>query len=634
VKRTFALTTAVLGLSITLTACGSPQNVDLAKISSSSPPAQPKYDLDSAFTFNGSWPMPPQFQGNPYAAGGQGSAQQFAYEGLFQSIRSTNTILNRLAKSYKNTPTQTIVYLRKNAKWSDGAPLTSKDIWAYYMLQRTQVTNYLTSIQTPDPYTVVFNWNKPAPFGKMRLLLIAQDNQGMIPYHIYGKFADKAYQILQEAKKESKGWTPNTWFGVNLSSDLQTQYTKNYAAFTSDTPKLPICSGPFVVKEVNTTDLIMTQNPYYWDRKDVKFKEVWIKQVQQVAAQWAMLKSGQLDNYPGTPPQDVLNAALKSNPDIALFKMADVASIGMYFNIRKKPFDNEKFRQALAYVFDRNKIRDVGNIYGIVPKYNMTGLVPSTLNQAVSAPTLARMTQYTYNPQKAATMLEQLGWKKTNGKWHDPSGKVPHFIIGANTTWMPGVLSGQVAAQQLTDFGIPTNLIAADASIEPSNAQNGKYDMSIDWVDVTFGFSSPWNSLNYMYWSTPKQEIGFSDVMKNGQDTGKPKVDLTGLNGKPYDVNAYLNNFPITQSAAARQTMTDNMAYATNQACFGINFFQNVTGEWFNLEQLGSDWPQENELQKYGRNMPVPTDAKDKLKVAEMNLGFNSSRLVFDYWPN
>ncbi|MFD1677212.1 ABC transporter substrate-binding protein [Alicyclobacillus fodiniaquatilis] len=634
-RKRFLAACSVLGLSVGLAGCGAAQNVDLTKISSSSPPAQPKYDTTDSFTFDGSWPMPPQFQGNPFAAGGEGTGTQYEFEQLFEYIRSTQQFTPRLAASYKNTATETIVHLRKNARWSDGAPITSKDIWAYYMLQHTEVTNYLTNIETPDAHTVVFVWAKQTnPFNQMRMALISQDNQGEIPYHIYGKYADKEYQLLQEAKKQSPTWTANTWMGVKIPTAIQTQMTKNYANFTSDTPPDPICSGPYMVYSTNNTDQILVKNPYYWDRKDVKFKELWIKQIQQVPAQWAELKSGQLDYYDGTPPQDVLNAGLASNPDLVHYQMEDVASIGMYFNLREPIFQNEKFRQALAYVFDRSKIRDVGNYFGVTSPYNMTGLVPSTLSSVLSKQTLSKMTKYTYNPAKATQMLEQLGWKKENGKWHEPNGKVPHFIIGANTTWMPGVLSGQVAAQQLTDFGIPTSLIAADASIEPTNADNGKYDMSIDWVDVTFGYSSPWNSLDYMFWSTPEQEIGFP-TYKSGPNNGHPKTNLIGLNGQKVDPNTYINEFPVTHNAAKRQEMTDNMAYAINQAVYGINFFQNVTGAWANVKMLGGNWPMENEWSKYDRNMPLPkTGTETALKIAEMNTGFGSDWWVFNYWPN
>ncbi|MFD1677924.1 ABC transporter substrate-binding protein [Alicyclobacillus fodiniaquatilis] len=637
------LLSMVMGLAVSMmiVGCSTSKQVNLVQISSSSPPTHPKYDTSESFSFSGSWPMPPQFQGNPFSSGGQGSAQTFEFDALFQYTRTTKNFVNELAQSYTNTPTQTIIHLRKNARWSDGSPLTSKDIWAYYMLQYTQVTDYLTSIQTPNPHTVVFNWAQPTPYNQMRLLLIAQDTQGMIPYHIYGKYADRAAQLMDEARKETKKWVPNNAFGLQIPTNIQKKMTQNYAAFTSDTPKLPICSGAYIVKSVNNTDLIMVQNPYYWDRKDVKFKEVWIKQIQQVPAQWAMLKSGQLDYYDGTPPQDVLMSALASNPDLVHFQMDDAASIGMYFNIRKKPFNNEKFRQALAYVFQRGKIRDVGNYYGIPSQYNMSGILPSTMNQAVSPQTRAKMTKYTYDPNKATQMLEQLGWKKVKGTWHEPNGKVPHFIIGANSSWMPGVLSGEVAAEQLKAFGIPAQLIAADPSIEPTNAQNGKYDMSIDWVDAAFGFTSSWNALDYMFWGVPRQEIGFSDITKKGPagnqiDTGHPQVKLTGLDGESVDVNQYLNDYPITHSAAKRQEMTDNVVYAVNQACFGIDFFQNVTGAWANVKMLGGHWPMKNEWQKYGRNLPLPTNEKDYLQIANMNLanGTFCINWVFDYWPN
>jgi peptide/nickel transport system substrate-binding protein len=110
---------------------------------------------------------------------------------------------------------------------------------------------------------------------------------------------------------------------------------------------------------------------------------------------------------------------------------------------------------------------------------------------------------------------------------------------------------------------------------------------------------------------------------------------LIGLNGQKVDPNAYLNEYPTTHSAAKRQEMTDNLAYAVNQAVYGINFFQNVTGAWANVKMLGGNWPMEDEWSKYDRNMPLPTPgSEDALKIAQMNTGFGSDWWVFNYWPN
>ena len=62
-------------------------------------------------------------------------------------------------------------HLVKNATWHDGEPFTSADVkfsfeevgMVYHARCRRNFAELITSIDTPDDYTVVFNLNKPFP---------------------------------------------------------------------------------------------------------------------------------------------------------------------------------------------------------------------------------------------------------------------------------------------------------------------------------------------------------------------------------------------------------------------------------------------------------------------------------------
>ncbi|MBV9403454.1 MAG: hypothetical protein JO018_06960, partial [Candidatus Eremiobacteraeota bacterium] len=93
----------------------------------------------------------------------------------------------------------TITYhLRKNVKWSDGAPFTSKDVkfsWQAVVNPQNNTTSrrgydLVRSIDTPDPYTVVVHMKQRfAPI--VNTLFAESDNPiWVVPEHILGKYPD------------------------------------------------------------------------------------------------------------------------------------------------------------------------------------------------------------------------------------------------------------------------------------------------------------------------------------------------------------------------------------------------------------------------------------------------------------
>ena len=605
------------------------------------PDDQLKFNKEKIFRVLGGWPKPPLYQGNPFGSGGIGDTNnRYMFEGLYVFIRSTNDVYNVLAESTEDGPGTTTVHLHKGVKWHDGAPFTSKDVWAYYRLNNgADVTKYLSSIETPDDYTVVFRWLDPAPYPELKKLLLAQDLQGQIPYHLYQKYVDKADGLLKQAKPlpdRSKDGP----FHLDITDELNKQIALNWNEFTRSGPAVPVGTGPFKFEKVTTTDMLLSRNPDYWQPDAVNYDKIWIKNVPELSAQYALVKSGKLDWYDGTPPKDILESLLKLNPDLLHYRMYDPASVGLMYNIRRKPFEQVKFRQALTYVFEKSKLREIGNYYGKeYPKISMTGIMPSSLESELSAEALGKMTDYTHNLEKAASLLQEIGWSKgPDGLWRDPGGHVPSFIIGAPNNWVPGVNSAQIAAEQLTRFGIPTKLKAVDSTIYFANADKGLYDMSMDWVDVSWGFQNPWSSLKVVYWDGTKKKVGFPNVKKTGADgseidTGRLDLKVAGIDGKTVDVDKEMRRFPYVQEESERKAIIDNLAWIANENCWGVNFFQNVTGAWINTRTMAGNYPMMDQIVQSGRDMQLPETDADRLAVTHLNHGFNSTFMPREYWP-
>ena len=594
-------------------------------------PAAPANNKDKVFTSLDTWPKPPLYQGNVYASGGVGAyGERFMFEGLFSYVRSTDEIVNRLAESYENKDNKTTIHLRKDVKWHDGEAFTSKDVWAFYTLNGgVGLNSKINGIEIPDDYTVVFTWPEPAIFDELKMVTIAPDRQATIPYHVYKQFVDKADVALKKAKKATDV-SKRGQFGLEITPDIQKELDANWQAFTKFTVKTPIGTGPFKFSKVTDTVLELAKNNEYWDAKNVNFDKVVFNQVADLSAQYAMVRAGNLVNFDGTPPKDILESLVGSNKDLVHYQMSDPVSTGIMFNQKKAPFNNLKFRQALVYALDRKKIREFANYYGTeYTKYSSIGLGLDTIDKWVDKETQAKMTDYSYNLDKAAALLKEIGWTKGNdGIWVDEKGAKHEFIIGAAAGWATVVNYSQAVAEQLTAFGLPTKVKAVDGSVYWSAAPKGEYDMATDWIDNTWAWKDPQAYINQFTSWISKLE----GMPRDSKD--RLNVKLTGPKGNEINMSTWVDTYNTTLDAAKRKQMANDIAYAMNENAFGVGIYQNVTGVWINTKNFDGNLPMASEIEKYGRNMPLPTKEKDIKDIAKLNLGFGGYLSAADgnYW--
>lgn len=576
---------------------------------------------NAIFTETATWPIPPQYQGNPYATGGIGPTDVL-FENLIQGIRMSNQYFFRLATSIQNTKTETIVHLRPNAKWSNGQPFTSTDVMAVYTLdaQGQQLSNYIDGIETPNAHTVIFKWEPPYASTQTRLFLLEQAQMN-IPYFYYKKWVDKAVSILNSAPKYTGGINNLSlnYDGHSFTKKIQKEWTTNYNDFLKNGPKYAIGNGPYMIKEVTPTDMVDIRNPYFWDSKSFGFSMLHFVQLSSSSAneQYNLLTAGKIDRVDGTPPQSLLDSELKSNSAIVHYQQQDAATLGFVFNMQHTIMQNADVRKAIIYALNKQKITQVSNVYGTVVPWAGIGMPPSFINQFVPKSIQKKLTHYNYSPATATKLLEAAGWKKVNGQWTD-KGKVVHLTIAADASWNPQWLNaGEVIAEQLTSFGLNTTFRAIPDAIYFN--QYGKKtatspDMSMNWVDVAWGNTNAWNSQT----STFQQINTEAGIPLNSKKL--LEINVKGANGKTIHPFQALNEVPFITSVAQQKQILGNLAYVINQNAWTADIYQNVTGAWFYTNAItGLPWQQG--VQKYNRNVPVPP-AKYASAIDLLNEGF------------
>ncbi|WP_073344123.1 hypothetical protein [Caldanaerobius fijiensis] len=152
--------------------------------------------------------------------------------------------------------------------------------------------------------------------------------------------------------------------------------------------------------------------------------------------------------------------------------------------------------------------------------------------------------------------------------------------------------------------------------------------MSAEWIDVTWGYNYPWWPLSNFYWGFPSNAGNFPRI-QSGPNKGKLNMVLPGPDGKPVDVDKVLNEMLYMSEDDVKKAASD-LVWIANENAFGLDWFQNVTGTWFNMKttKMAKGWPMQDQIQKYNRDMPLPTDPEDIERIAETNFGFGNNWLM------
>ncbi|MGE3074454.1 MAG: ABC transporter substrate-binding protein [Dehalococcoidia bacterium] len=246
---------------------------------------------------------------------------QYANDGLMildEPVPGDLTIKPQLIESWEQPDSTTLLLkVRKGVKFANippanGRALTSKDI--VFSLQRmaTDSPKYprrtwftpVDSITAPDDYTVKIVTKRP-----------------------YAAFL----QLLAHP------WT------VVIDSETVKQ--------DGDQIKHLVGTGPYIAKRVEiNVEADFDKNPDYWDTGKPYLDSWKFLSIPDNAAQLAAFRSGQLDLC--APNPDVREKFKSENPGAREVIAPSVGNALVAFNIRKKPFDDPRVRQAIANAVD------------------------------------------------------------------------------------------------------------------------------------------------------------------------------------------------------------------------------------------------------------------------------------------
>jgi peptide/nickel transport system substrate-binding protein len=240
-------------------------------------------------------------------------------------VESLDSVVPELAEkwSWQDNYRNLVFFLRKNVKWHDGQPFTSKDVkFTFDMVRgaadaqgklrlspRKDWYANIDAIEAADPHTVIFRLRRPQP----SLLLL-----------------------------------------------LASGYSPVYAAHVNPAEYRNTCvgTGPFKVKEWRKGEYVeYVKNPDYFVKGRPYLDGLKYVVIVERGTRTAALQSGQLDvAMPGETTKAAAEQMKKAVPQLVVTPVATSVTDNIIMNEKKPPFDNVTVRRAVSYAIDRGAL--------------------------------------------------------------------------------------------------------------------------------------------------------------------------------------------------------------------------------------------------------------------------------------
>lgn len=224
----------------------------------------------------------------------------------------------------------------------------------------------------------------------------------------------------------------------------------------------PVGTGPFVFKEWKRNDSItLEKNASYWKEGLPKLNKVIVRSIPDNSARFNALQNGEIDLMEDLSPDDL--ATLESNPSLHKIERPanNVGYVG--FNLKKKPLDNVKVRQALNHAVNKQAIIDAFFAGQAEPAVNP---LPSSLwgyNDTVK--------DYEYDLEKAKQLLAEAGY---------PNGlpnELTFYAMPVSRPYMPdGKKVAEVIQADFEKIGVKVKIESPEWATYLDDAQAGEKD--------------------------------------------------------------------------------------------------------------------------------------------------------------
>ena len=481
-KRIWISSIGIVALGLVLTGCGSQQSSQQKTLNVTATQSIATADPNKADDI-----------------ASQAAIAQFM-EGLYmtnQKGKVVPAIAKKVVKPTNNGKTYTF-NLRHNAKWSNGKKVTAADF--VYSVQRqvdpntkSQEVGHVAEIKNATAITAGKKAVKTLgvkALGKYKLQITLQQR---VPYFNY-RLATEIYP-------------------------LNKQFTEKYGNKYGTSSKRTLSNGPYVLKSWNGTNDTWKymKNPYYYDRKQVRIKNVKVQTVKNNSTAENLFQSNgvQVTQITGTQVSAAEQGSLKKQMKITKLNQLYF----MLWNQKRSALQNTDLRRAVSYALNRQSL--VKNVLkdGSVAA---TSLVPAgnTKNPTTGKDfNTDTGNLYPYSPAKAKQY-----WRKAQASLGKQ--KLTLQLLTNDNDINKSVAEYIQAAIEKNLSGVTVNVKSVPLTNEISTLSKGDFDFatlswSSDFQDpVDFlNKASITNSVNFGKFNNAKYEQLISTITADKQST-------------------------------------------------------------------------------------------------------------------
>jgi len=470
-KNIFVAMSSILVLGAALAGCGGGNAGDNANSGQTAPaestgPKVLKMNLHSE---------PPTADPGLAEDSTSGAVVRATFDGLTRNVdgKSKESIAEKIDVS---EDLMTYTFTIRDAKWSNGDPVTAKDFefaWKRVLDPKT-ASNYAYQLY------YIKNGEK--------------FNKGQ------AKMEDVGVKALDDKTLEVKLEAPTPFF-LELTS-FYTYYPVNQKVVEAN-PKWAaeaathVGNGPFKIETwEHKNKLVLVKSDSYWDKDTVKLDKIDFSMVEDENTELSMFENGEID-WAGHPLSALPTDAIPALKDSGKMVTQPIAGTYFYrFNTEQAPFNNAKIRKAFTYAINRQAIIDNVLQAGQTPAM---GYVPQSMSVNPDP-------FFKDNDVETAKKLLEEGMKE------EGITKLPTVTLSYNTSEGHKKVAEAIQDQWKKAFNIDVKLENKEWKVYLDDVHQGKYQIArAGWLG---DFNDPINFLemfkdkdggnNDTRWENPK----------------------------------------------------------------------------------------------------------------------------------
>lgn len=387
-----------------------------------------------------------------------------------------------LAESWQSSPDgrELTFRLRRDARWSDGHPITARDVEFTYRAQIAPEVAWsyadskqvVESLRVVDDHTVVFRLASPGPFR-----LVDVNDGRILPAHAWSTIPFSEWRASGERFRESL-----------------------------------VSSGPYTLSRWQPgVELELAPNPAAISGVAAPGRRVVFRVTPDPAALVERLLAGEFDFADGLQPLDAERVA--RSPALELLSSPSRQYDYIAWNVRRPPFDDAEVRRALTLAIDRRQLVDAlfrGRAEvaaGPVPSY-VWARDPE-------------LTPWPYAPGEARALLAAVGFSDLDGDGVVERGGKPFaFELLTNSGNRLRADAAVMLQEQLARVGIRVTPRQVEINTLTELNLAGDFDATLlGWgIDTTLDFRSYFHSAeqrdgwNFVGYANPEVDRALDDV--------------------------------------------------------------------------------------------------------------------------